>query len=158
MLVGLVPAASLAGEVRQRIAPSFTVRTLDGRVFRMDGRGGPVVLDFWATWCGPCKATMPHLNHIQERYADDGLVVIGLSVDDELGPSSVKRFADKLGVRFRVGMAEEKLLDQYGPIRQIPTTFFINRQGVVVRRTVGYLDEETLDAYVQELFQPATTR
>ncbi|HKQ59067.1 MAG TPA: TlpA disulfide reductase family protein [Candidatus Eisenbacteria bacterium] len=158
LLVGLAPSAARAGEVRTRIAPSFTVRTLDGKVFRMDGRGGPVVLDFWATWCGPCKATMPHLNHIQERYADDGLVVIGLSVDEDLGPSSVKRFADKLGVRFRLGMAEEKLLDQYGPIRQIPTTFFINRKGEVVRRTVGYLDEETLDTYVQELFGPATTR
>jgi thiol-disulfide isomerase/thioredoxin len=157
MLVGLVPAAARAGEARTRVAPTFTVRTLDGKVFRMDGRGGPVVLDFWATWCGPCKATMPHLNHIQERYADDGLVVIGLSVD-EMGPASVKRFADKLGVRFRVGMAEEKVLDRYGPIRQIPTTFFINRQGMVVRRTVGYLDEETLDAYVQELFESTAAR
>jgi len=77
--------------------------------------------------------------------------VIGLSVDQE-GPDAVRRFAERLQIRFRIAMADEKLLDQYGPIRQIPTTFFINRRGVVVRRTVGYLDAETLDAYVKELF------
>jgi len=109
------------------------------------------VLDFWATWCSPCRASMPHLDLIQERHARDGLVVLGLSVD-EAGSAKVRRFAERLGVRFRLAMAEEKLLDQYGPIRQLPTTFFINRRGEVMRRTVGYLDPETLDAYVRELF------
>lgn len=152
-LAGLVAAgSSRAGEHRPRQAPSFTVRTLDGKTFRMpDGRGSPVVIDFWATWCGPCRASMPHLDRIQQRHANDGLVVIGLSVDDE-GPATVKKFAERHGIRFRLAMAEEKLLDQYGPIRSIPTTFFINRKGEVVRRTVGYLDEETLEAYVKELF------
>ena len=135
-----------------RSAPAFTVRTLEGKTLRLQElRGRPVVLDFWATWCAPCRASMPHLDRIQERYAGDGLVVLGLSVD-EAGPGDVRRFAERLGIRFRLAMAEEKLLDQYGPIRQIPTTFFINRRGEVVRRTVGYLDSETLDAYVRELF------
>ena len=147
-----LPAIGRAGEAATRIAPPFSVRTFDGKLFRLpDGRGRPVVLDFWATWCAPCRASMPHLDRIQERHAGDGLVVIGLSVDED-GPASVKRFAERLGVRFRMAMADEKLLDQYGPIRQIPTTFFINRRGEVVRRTVGYLDEETLEAYVKELF------
>lgn len=146
---------SLSGLVHAggpRTAPSFTVRTVDGKTFRLsESRGNPVVLDFWATWCAPCRASMPHLESIHHRYADDGLVVLGLSVD-ETGPAEVKRFADKLGVRFRIALADEKVLDQYGPIRQIPTTFFINRRGEVVRRTVGYLDAETLDGYVKELF------
>ncbi len=144
--------ARLNAQVSSRLAPAFTVRTLDGKTFRLqDQRGRPVVLDFWATWCAPCRASMPHLDRIQESHARDGLVVLGLSVD-EVGPAKVKRFAERLGVRFRIAMAEEKLLDRYGPIRQIPTTFFINRRGEVVRRTVGYLDAETLDAYVRELF------
>ena len=145
------PSGRLEAEGSSRLAPSFSVRTLDGKTFRLqDQRGKPVVLDFWATWCSPCRASMPHLDRIQERHARDGLVVLGLSVD-EVGSAKVKRFAERLGVRFRLAMAEEKLLDQYGPIRQIPTTFFINRRGEVVRRTVGYLDAETLDAYVREL-------
>jgi cytochrome c biogenesis protein CcmG/thiol:disulfide interchange protein DsbE len=135
-----------------RTAPSFTVRTVDGRTFRLaENRGNPMVLDFWATWCAPCRASMPHLESIHHRYADDGLIVLGLSVD-ESDPADVRRFAEKLGVRFRIALADEKVLDQYGPIRQIPTTFFINRRGEVVRRTVGYLDAETLDGYVKELF------
>ena len=147
-----LPPASLNAQGQGRLAPSFAVRTLDGKIFRLrEQRGRPVVLDFWATWCGPCRASMPHLDRIQESHARDGLVVLGLSVD-EVEPARVKRFAERLGVRFRLAMAEEKLLDQYGPIRQIPTTFFINRRGEVVRRTVGYLDAETLDAYVRELY------
>ena len=147
----LAPSPARA-EGSNRAAPSFAVRTLDGKLFKMsENRGRPVVLDFWATWCAPCRASMPHLARIQERYHDHGLVVLGLSVDEE-GPAVVRRYAERLRIQFRLGMADEKLLDQYGPIRQIPTTFFINRKGEVVRRTVGYLDAETLDAYVQELF------
>ena len=145
-------SATARAEGPGRVAPSFAVRTLDGKMFRMaEHRGRPVVLDFWATWCAPCRASMPHLASIQERYHGDGLVVLGLSVD-EGGPAVVRRFAERLRIHFRLALADEKLLDQYGPIRQIPTTFFINRRGEVVRRTVGYLDAETLDAYVQELF------
>ena len=147
----LHPAAARA-EGPGRAAPSFAVRTLDGKMFKMsENRGRPVVLDFWAPWRAPCRASMPHLARIQERYSKDGLVVLGLSVDEE-GPAFVKRFAERLQINFRLAMADEKLLDQYGPIRQIPTTFFINRRGEVVRRTVGYLDAETIDAYVKELF------
>ncbi len=153
LLLALVahPTPATAGDA-DRLAPSFAARTFDGKTFRLqEQRGKAIVLDFWATWCGPCRASMPHLNGLQERYSKDGLVVVGLSVDD-MPPSAVKKFADRMGVRFRLAMADEKLLDQYGPIRMLPTTFFINRRGEIVRRTVGYLDAETLDGYVRELF------
>ena len=142
----LAPAAS-----DRNTAPSFTVRTFDGHTLRSaDLRGKPVIVDFWATWCRPCRAGMPHLSRIQERYRDKGLVVIGLSVDD--GEAiTVKRFAEQLGVRFNVGMADERVLDDYGPIRSIPTTVFIDRKGEVVRRVVGYIDEETMDGYAKEI-------
>ena len=134
------------------IAPPFVLRTLDGKTLRStELKGRPVILDFWAMWCAPCRASMPHLNTMQVRYRDRGLVVVGLSVDDEDG-QLVKRFAERLGVTFRVGLADDRLLDQYGPLRAIPTTIFINRRGDVVRRVVGYIDGETLETYVLELF------
>ncbi len=142
----LTPTAASRNE-----APPFTVRTLDGKTQRLsDLRGRPVLLDFWATWCAPCRASLPNLDAMQRRYGARGLVVLGLSVDDD-GPVAVRRFADRLGVRFPIAMAEEKVLADYGPIRTIPTTILINRRGQVVRRVVGYLDEETLDGYVREI-------
>jgi cytochrome c biogenesis protein CcmG/thiol:disulfide interchange protein DsbE len=149
----MVPAARTArAEPPEAIAPPFSVQSLEGRAVRLsDFKGRAVVLDFWATWCGPCRASMPHLNTMQERYGERGLVVLGLSVDD-LEPRVVRRYADRLRIKFRLAMADERILGLYGPIRSIPTTFFINRRGEVVRRVVGYIDEETLESYVQELF------
>lgn len=133
------------------IAPTFSVRTLDGKPIRLsEFKGQPMVVDFWATWCVPCRASMPYLNALQDRYRQDGLVVIGLSVDDA-PPVMVRRYANRLGVRFRLAMASEEMLDDYGPIRSIPTTFFINRRGEIVRRVVGYVDAETMDGFAQEI-------
>lgn len=141
----------VVAEAADKTAPAFNVKTLEGRAVRLaDYRGKPVVLDFWATWCGPCRASMPHLNDMQNRFGKQGLVVIGLSVDEN-GSPPVKRFVDRMGVRFTIAMASERMLDDYGPIRSIPTTFFINRQGDVVRRVVGYIDPETMESYVREI-------
>lgn len=133
-------------------APAFSFRDLDGKVFKLsDHKGKAVLVDFWATWCAPCRASLPHLSALQERYRQKGLVVVGLSLDD-LEAQQVRRFAERLQLRFRIGMADENVLDAYGPIRSIPTTFFIDKKGRVVPRVVGYIDAETTDAYAQELF------
>lgn len=149
--LALAIATAVPAHAGEKHAPSFTLRSLDGRLVRLsDYRGKAVVLDFWATWCKPCRASMPHLNEMQDRYGTR-LVVVGISVDDG-GTSAVKRFTDELGIRFKVAMADERVLDSYGPIRSIPTTFFINRTGEIERRVVGYIDRETLESYVKELF------
>lgn len=145
--------AAVAGTVSARDvkAPPFSVKGVDGRAVRFsDYRNRPVIVDFWATWCTPCRASMPHLSSMQQRYAKRGLAVIGMSVD-ETGPVPVRRFANGLGVKFTIAMANDEVLDAYGPIRSIPTTFFINRKGAIVRRVVGYIDSETMDGYVQEI-------
>jgi len=156
LLVGLAGAA-MGWQMRTPVdaarsaAPSFAVRTLDGRTLRLsDLRGRPVVLDFWATWCAPCRASMPHLNRMQQRFAGNGLVVLGLSVDDA-DAQFVRGFAERLRVSFPLGMASEHVLDDYGPIRAIPTTIFIDRRGRIVRRVVGYVDAETLEQFVREI-------
>ena len=143
------PAASQSGTP----APPFAVRDLDGRTIRLsDLRGKPVVLDFWATWCAPCRVSMPELDQLQQKYADQGLVVLGLSLDEDNAHEKVRRFVDKLGVKFRIALANEKMLAQYGPIRSAPTTLFINRNCVLVRRVVGYVDRETMETFIRELF------
>lgn len=150
IVLGALAAHALAGELK---APPFSVKGVDGRPVRStDFRNRPVIVDFWATWCTPCRASMPHLSTVQQRYAKNGLAVIGMSVD-ETGPVPVRRFANGLGVKFTIAMANDEVLDAYGPIRSIPTTFFINRKGAIVRRVVGYIDGETLDGYVQEIIR-----
>ena len=155
LVLATAPGVSSAQNALQT-APAFSIKTFDGKTVRLsDLKGTPVVLDFWATWCRPCRAAMPHLDAVQKRFGGGRLVVIGLSVDEEDGDHDVKRFARDLGVSFRLGMANERVLDLYGPIRSLPTTFFINRQGEVVRRVRGYIDPETLDSYVLELMGPS---
>lgn len=149
-LLPFAAASSLADDLPIR-APAFALKTFDGKWVRLsDFKGRPVILDFWATWCRPCRSSMPHLDVLQKRYESRGLVVIGLSVD-EGSQAEVRRFAQSLGVTFRLAMANDHVLDDYGPIRFLPTTFFIDRKGQVVRRVRGYLDPETLDGYADEL-------
>jgi len=144
-------AAPVVSEAKQ--APAFTVKTLDGKPLKLsDLRKRPVIVDFWATWCGPCRASMPHLSTMQTRYEKQGLAVIGLSVD-ETGSKTVQKYANSLGVKFTLAMANDEVLDAYGPIRSIPTTFFINRKGDIVRRVVGYIDGDTMEDYVKEILE-----
>ena len=150
LMIGAAVATAEAGDMA---APAFTVKTVEGKTLKLsDLRNKPVIVDFWATWCGPCRASMPDLNDMQARYASKGLTVIGMSVD-ETGPAPVKRFASQLGVRFTVAMANDEVLDAYGPIRSIPTTFFINRKGEIVRRVIGRIDPETMNSYVLEILE-----
>ena len=152
--MGFLITSAASAEELPAPAPAFALRTFDGKTVRLsDLKGKPVVLDFWATWCRPCRSSMPHLDELQKRYGNQGLVVIGLSVD-EGSPAEVRRFAQSLGVTFRLGMANDHVLDDYGPIRFLPTTFFIDRKGQMVRRVRGYLDPETLESYTVELFAP----
>ena len=151
VLFALLTLSPIAASAKP--APSFSVRTLDGKPLRLaDLRKRAVIVDFWATWCGPCRASMPHLSAMQSRYEKRGLTVIGLSVDEN-GPQDVRQFANKLGVKFPLAMANDDVLDAYGPIRSIPTTFFINRNGDIVRRVVGYIDGETMEGYVKEILE-----
>ena len=151
----LLAAATLSAPAfaSAKQAPAFNVRTLSGKSLRLaELRNKPVIVDFWATWCGPCRASMPHLSTMQSRYEKQGLTVIGMSVDDgEL--RDVQKFATQLGIKFPIAMANDEVLDAYGPIRSIPTTFFINRKGDIVRRVVGYIDGETMEDYVKEILE-----
>lgn len=143
-----------ASGAARNAAPLFSVRTLEGKTVRLsDLRGRPVVIDFWATWCVACRTTLPRLDTLQSRYRAQGLVVLGLAVDDD-DPRQVRRFAGRLGLKFQIAMADEMMLDLYGPIRVIPTTFFIDRRGDIVRRVAGSVDGETFEDYARELLGP----
>ena len=116
----------------------FTLRDIDGRSIDLaELRGNVILLNFWATWCGPCKVAIPWFVEFQRRYEDDGLVVLGLSVDDT--PEQIRRSAAELQVNYPmlVGLGREDFQEAYGPVWGLPVTFFIDREGTLCRTRMG---------------------
>jgi len=121
-----------------------------GRALRFADFAGQVrVIDVWASWCGPCRMTIPELNALYERYRRRGLVVIGVSVDDQ--PAAVLEFQRHIPVRYPTVMFNPPLAERIGQPASIPTTFLIDRRGVIVKTFVGYVDAATLEAEVLRL-------
>ncbi len=132
-------------------APDFTVVTLDGDTLRSaELEGQVVVVNFWATWCGPCRLEMPSLQSLHEDRADEGVVVIGLSTD--VGSAEpIRAYAEELDITFPVARATNDHRRAFGGIQGIPTTFLIDRTGVVRHRVVGYFTPPALRLAVGRL-------
>lgn len=121
-----------------------------GRALRFeDFRGKVRVIDVWASWCGPCRMTIPELNALYERYRGRGLVVIGVSVDDQ--PAAVLEFQRQVPVRYPTVLFNPSLALVIGQPSSIPTTFLIDRDGTLRKTFVGYVDVATLEAEVLRL-------
>lgn len=132
-------------------SPDYTFRGLDGEeLTATELRGRVVVVNFWATWCGPCKLEMPSLQKLHERHADAGVVVLGLSVDVG-GQRPVRAFLEERGITYPVGLATRAQRLAFGGIQGIPTTFVIDRSGTVRHRVVGYFAGPAMSAAVSRL-------
>ena len=112
--------------------------------------GKPVLLNFWATWCGPCKFEIPELVALQDKYRAEGFTVLGVSIDDPV--EELKAFAAEYKMNYPVLMADQSIQDAYGPLFAIPVTFFIKRDGTVCRKHFGPVDGAQADATVRALF------
>jgi thiol-disulfide isomerase/thioredoxin len=141
------PTASTSGEshdtsdmtpkLKGKQAPDFTLKGLDGKTLSLSSfRGRPVVLNFWATWCGPCKVEMPWFEEFSKKYADRGLVVLGVANDDA-SPAAIKRVADKIAVTYPIFLKDGHVVKAYGGLEYLPETFYIDPQGNVSIETAG---------------------
>lgn len=118
-------------------APDFTLETLDGGSVRLsDLRGKAVLLNFWATWCGPCKIETPWLVELQNKYGPEGLQIIGVEAGDD-GKDDIAKFVKEMGINYPVLIGKESVGDAYGGIPALPETFFIGRDGKIVDKTMG---------------------
>lgn len=118
-----------------------------GRTIRMSGFGGQVrVFDLWATWCGPCREGIPHLNSLYERYRDRGLVIVGISVDEN--PADVVEFTRSFPMRYPGGMLNDQASALFGDPESVPTTYVVDRSGRAVRVYRGLVDAATLEREV----------
>jgi thiol-disulfide isomerase/thioredoxin len=118
-------------------APDFTLEQLNGGNLKLsDLRGKAVLLNFWATWCGPCKIETPWLVEMQNQYGNQGLQVIGVAMDDS-GKDEISKFARDMGVNYPVLLGKEAVGDEYGGVPALPESFFIGRDGKIVDRIIG---------------------
>jgi thiol-disulfide isomerase/thioredoxin len=132
-------------------APGWKLTDLNGRsVSFSDFRGKVVILDFWATWCAPCRVEIPQFVALQKQYGAKGLTVIGVSLDEQ-GLDVVKKFVKGLAVNYPIVIGNEKVAEAYGGIDAIPTTFVIDRQGRIVGRHMGYDDKTVFEKEIQPL-------
>jgi thiol-disulfide isomerase/thioredoxin len=143
-------------EQTRKPAPDWQLSDVNGNPLKLsDFKGKVVVLDFWATWCPPCRAEIPGLVALQKKYADQGLSVIGVSLDEQ-GPAVVKPFMQRFAINYPVVMGNEKILADYGGISAIPTTFVIDREGNVVAAHQGYTDQATFESEIGPLLEART--
>ncbi|MFH1758111.1 MAG: TlpA disulfide reductase family protein [Pseudomonadota bacterium] len=140
------------------MVPSFTLLNLRGeKVNFADFRGKVILLDFWATWCPPCREGIPYFNDLYSEYKKDGLEVIGISLDRG-NRDGVQKLLDKMGVEYVNLMGNDEIVEIFsnipgmGPIQGIPTTFLIDRKGQICQRFVGLTHKRVFEAAIKPLF------
>jgi peroxiredoxin len=140
------------------LVPSFTLLDLKGeKVNFADFRGKVILLDFWATWCPPCREGIPYFNDLYSEYKKDGLEVIGISLDRG-NPDGVQKLLDKMGVKYVNLMGNDEIVEIFsnipgmGPIQGIPITFLIDRKGQICQRFVGLTHKRVFEAAIKPLF------
>ena len=134
-----------------RVAPDWQLKNLEGQAVKLsDFKGKVVLLNFWATWCPPCRREIPDFVALQKQYGDKGLVVIGVSVD-EGGAEVVKPFVKKMGINYPIVLGDQKTAAAYGGIQVVPTTFVIDKTGKIAAQHEGGADRTTFEAEIKKL-------
>ncbi|HMC29407.1 MAG TPA: TlpA disulfide reductase family protein [Candidatus Angelobacter sp.] len=143
--------AIAAGEIGSRL-PEFSLRDLQGRQFSStDLRGKVVLIDFWATWCGPCKKEMPGYQQLLDRFGTRGFVVIGFKLDTMKDAEDPLLFAKRLGVRYPLVLATEGVREKFGGIEGLPTTLVYDRQGILRNKIIGFEYTTTFEGYLKQM-------
>ncbi|MGH9677360.1 MAG: TlpA disulfide reductase family protein [Candidatus Acidiferrum sp.] len=139
--VGGLPTLKTEGKP----APDFTLQTLDGKSVKLsDFRGKAVLLNFWATWCAPCKVEMPWLVELYQKYQAQGFEIVGVAQDDS-GKDAISRFVKEQKVPYTILQGTDPVADAYGGMQFLPASFYIDRNGKIVKTVFGIIGENEIE-------------
>lgn len=145
------PIPDATADSSRLAAPDFTLRTLDGDVFRLsDQLGRVVVLNFWATWCPPCREEIPEFIELQDEFGKDRVLFVGVSLD-HVGPGPVRDFTRQMEITYPIMIDDGPASEAYGPIASLPTTFLIGRDGQLEGYAYGMVTREMLEPLLEKL-------
>jgi peroxiredoxin len=147
------------GKLQGKAAPDFSLPTTTGQTMKLsDFQGKAVLLNFWATWCEPCKVEMPWFVELQKKYGPQGLQVLGVAMDDA-SPKDIAAFAEKMGVNYPILIGKEEVGTQYGGIDYLPSTYYISRNGKVIDHAFGLVSRSEIEANIEKaLTQQVATK
>ena len=138
-------------EGRGETAPDFALQSLEGKTVHLsDYRGKAVLLNFWATWCAPCKIEMPWFVELQNKYGPQGLQIVGVAMDDA-SFGNISDFARDMGVNYPVLVGKESVGDAYGGVQFLPENFYIDRNGRVVNRAFGLKGKDEVEDEIKKI-------
>jgi thiol-disulfide isomerase/thioredoxin len=144
-----VVKGKLTGDPVGKMAPDFELKTLEGKPLRLsDYRGKAVLLNFWATWCGPCKIEMPWFVDLQKKYGPQGLQIVGVAMEDT-DVADIKKFTQEMGVNYPVARGREAVGEAYGGVMGLPTSFYIGRDGSIVEQSAGLIGKDEIEKHIQ---------
>jgi thiol-disulfide isomerase/thioredoxin len=146
-------------QMKGKPAPDFSLKTLDGREVKLsDYRGKAVLVNFWATWCGPCKIEMPWLVEFEKKYQAQGFEIIGVAMDDS-SDDTISSFIKDMNVNYTVVRGREAVGEAYGGVLGLPTSFFVDRNGNITEWTQGLASKSEFDENIQKALatQPSSS-
>lgn len=145
--------ASVKPEAKRKPAPDFSLKDLNGNTVKLsDYKGKVVLLNFWATWCGPCKLEIPWFIEFEQNYKDRGFAVLGVAMDDE-GWEVVKPYLAARKVNYRVVVGNDGIAQNYGGVDSLPTSFIIDRDGRIASTHVGLVSRKDYESEIKQLLE-----
>ena len=151
LVLVVVVAVGVSFAQKSKSAPNFKLKSHDGTVVELAKlKGKVVVVNFWATWCGPCRREIPGFMEVHDQFKDKGVVIVGVSLDQE-GWEVVQPYVERTKMNYPVVVGDGALADAYGGINGIPATFIVDKKGNIVRKHVGYMSKSDLEGIVKSL-------
>jgi peroxiredoxin len=149
--------AAVKAEKDRKPAPDFSLKDVNGREVKLsDYKGKVVLLNFWATWCGPCKIEIPWFIDFEQRFKDRGFAVLGVSMDED-GWESVKPYLEGRKVNYRVVIGNDEVADQYGGVSSLPTSFILDQTGRIASVHVGLVSKSVYQNEIEHLLDNKRT-